>query len=171
MLLPSPNLTISFARGYSVNSLFHIANQLSGAANLSLYGENILFACSRTSSGVIEGISSWPPDSAIEASLACLDAAIGPVSDMSSCVYNLVACQRVVCSIGYVKAGKPDIPILSRDDNTASMFRADDRSVQSQPKDSQWGYSNSPRESGFNLSRSLTRRPMRADSQTQRYSP
>ena len=61
------------------NKLFQIANQLRVAPNLSLYGEKILFACSRTSSGVIEWTSTLPPDSAKVGSLANLEAAMGPV--------------------------------------------------------------------------------------------
>jgi len=69
-----------------IHILFQIANQLSGAANFSLYGEKIKFACARTSSAVIEDTSILPPDSAIFSSLAARLLEISPAVEMSSWV-------------------------------------------------------------------------------------
>ena len=49
--------------GLGVVVLFQTANQLRGAAKVSLYGAKILFACSRTSSAVMLVASTRPPDS------------------------------------------------------------------------------------------------------------
>jgi len=45
------------------NIPFHTANQLNGAPKVILYGEKIRFACAKTSSGVTEWTSTFPPDS------------------------------------------------------------------------------------------------------------
>lgn len=77
-------------------SLFQMANQLRGAANFNLYGEKMRFACSSTSSGVTVSMSTRPPASAKDSSFACLDVAIGPVWETSSCVYSLAPRQSGV---------------------------------------------------------------------------
>jgi hypothetical protein len=84
----------------------------------------------------MEWTSTFPPDSAKAASLACLDALIGPVWDTSRCVYNL-GNQRVfskgshsqICAeldrVGTI----PDVSVFARDDGATAVLGTHDHSV------------------------------------------